>query len=436
MREKGVQRTFISILLIMSLLIGGISVPVAADAAETYMVFFDSQGGSYCGYLTDVPENTKITLPKPAREGYIFEGWYTDSDCNSLSAFYSWMPITENMLLYAKWTRKPIAYIKAEYIGEPVIVNTYVEKKNFIVRAYYYDGTSFIVDPEDEELYLTNNLIVNTGTYDYNLVEVHYRDEAVDYVNIKGIKEPIYCIGFDSMGGTFVAPITGIAPGAYVQLPTNPTREGYKFDGWYMEKTYKTKFTAQTAVNKTFIVYAKWVKVDESTTPSEDELYQEELTLNLTQVNLKINQTESIYVNSTNPYLEVWYESSNDEVVSVDSDGIIKGLKNGKATIWVYVEDGSVFKCKVGVGTRQYIKSIETNVTAKQVKKGKKYQIETTITPKAVTQKMLSYTSSNKSIATVSSTGVVTAKKKGVCYITVKTKDGTDLKQRVKIRVI
>ncbi len=414
-------------LLIVSLLFGGIAIPGQVKAAETYMVFFDSEGGSLCNYITDIPENSRISLPTPEKEGYIFAGWYKDSDCTASQVFTQYTPVTENMLLYAKWQEKPIKEIVAEYIGDPIVINNVVDKEDLVVTIHYTDGTTKVVEEEDFEL--ENALIQTTGN---NFVIVRCKNRT-DYIWIKGIKEPIYCIGFDTMGGSAVAPITGIAPDAYVQLPEEPTKEGYVFAGWYMEKTYETKFDAKKPITKTFIVYAKWVKEEEA---EEEVLKEEVLALNLTQANLNINATESIFVKTLNQYLEVYYESSNDEIVEVDKNGIITGLEDGRATINVYVEDGSVFKCKVGVGTEQYITKIETNVKAKQIKKGKTYRIKTTITPKAVPQEKISYTSSNKSIATVSSNGVVKAKKKGVCYITVKTKDGTNLQKKVKIRVV
>lgn len=434
MEGMGIKRRIISVLLIISLLLGGISVPAESSAAGNYMAFFDSQGGSYCGYKTGIQENAYITLPTPTREGYIFSGWYTESDFLGVPYYYSYYPVTENMVFYAKWTRRPISYITAQYVGEPVIINNYVDRKDVQVRAYYSDGTSFIVEPEDEDLYLTNDLIQYTGNI-LNYVTVQYREANPVYISVKGIKEPIYCIGFDTMGGSFVEPIVGIAPGGYVELPKNPTKKGYKFAGWYLEDTYKTVFTGEEPIHDTFIVYAKWteskneVKVDENGE-------QEEMTINMTMANIKVNETECIFVNSLDPYLDVYYESSDPDVVEVDEDGIITGLRNGKATIWVYVTDGPTFTCEVGVGTKQYVEKISVNASSKNVKKGKTYQIKTTIKPKVVSPKVLSYTSSNKKIATVSSTGLVTAKKKGTCYITVKTKDGTGLTRKIKIKVI
>lgn len=437
MERMGIRRRIISVLLVVSLLLGGITVPAESSAAGNYMAFFDSQGGSYCGYRTGIGENSYIELPTPVKKGYDFKGWYTKKDYTGSPHYNYYHNVTEDMIFYAKWEKKTVVSLVVQYTGGPVIVNQYPDKKDFLVRAYYYDGTSFIVDPEDEDLELVGALIQHTGNTP-NTVTVKYR-EAEEQVDIKGIREPIYCIGFDTMGGSFVAPIIGIAPGTYIKMPEDPVKKGYDFKGWYMEQSYKTEFTGEKAINDTFIVYAKWVEEDTSKKDTDgdgEEDEQEELTINMTQANLDIDETDCVFVNTIDPYLDVYYESSDPDVVEVDEDGIITGLRNGRATIWVYVTDGPTFKCKVGVGTKQYVTKLSTNVSSKKVKKGKTYQIKTTITPKEVSKSSISYSSSNKKIATVSSTGLVTAKKKGTCYITVKTKDGTNLKRKIKIKVI
>ncbi len=46
--------------------------------------------------------------------------------------------------------------------------------------------------------------------------------------------------------------------GTISSLPT-PSKDGYKFDGWYIGKDYSTPFTSQTKVTSSLVVYAKWI---------------------------------------------------------------------------------------------------------------------------------------------------------------------------------
>lgn len=72
----------------------------------------------------------------------------------------------------------------------------------------------------------------------------------------------LYTVTFDSQGGSFVGVQTNLEKGDYVVEPSNPTRTGYTFNGWYTDSSYKTewKFTTDT-VSGNMTLYAKWTKV-------------------------------------------------------------------------------------------------------------------------------------------------------------------------------
>lgn len=50
-----------------------------------------------------------------------------------------------------------------------------------------------------------------------------------------------------------------IEKGKYATKPTNPTREGYIFAGWYTDKTFTTRFDFDsTLINRSITLYARW----------------------------------------------------------------------------------------------------------------------------------------------------------------------------------
>ena len=70
-----------------------------------YTVTFDTQGGSKVSSKT-VNWNAIVSEPAaPTRDGYIFEGWFTDEDCTTEYDFDT--KVTKNITLYAKWTEEP-----------------------------------------------------------------------------------------------------------------------------------------------------------------------------------------------------------------------------------------------------------------------------------------------------------------------------------------
>lgn len=67
-----------------------------------------------------------------------------------------------------------------------------------------------------------------------------------------------YTVSFDSKGGSDVASQT-VAYGDKAVEPKNPTRKGYKFEGWYTDKNCKgNKYSFDTPVKQDTKLYAKW----------------------------------------------------------------------------------------------------------------------------------------------------------------------------------
>jgi uncharacterized protein YjdB len=124
------------------------------------------------------------------------------------------------------------------------------------------------------------------------------------------------------------------------------------------------------------------------------------------------------------------WSSSNKKVAMVSKNGVVKALKAGTATITVRTANGKKATCKVTVP------KAPTKVAFAQksysVKAGKKITLKTKLTPdKAKTT--LTWSSSNKKIATVTQKGVVKGIRKGTVTITVKTANGK--KATVKVTV-
>lgn len=116
------------------------------------------------------------------------------------------------------------------------------------------------------------------------------------------------------------------------------------------------------------------------------------------------------------------YKSSNKKIFTVNSKGKITAKnKSGKAKLTVTLASGKKATAKVQVqkGTVKTTK-VTVNTSRLILLKGGNYTLKTTLTP-LTTQQKVKYSSSNKKVATVSSKGVITAKKKGTAKITVKS---------------
>lgn len=126
----------------------------------------------------------------------------------------------------------------------------------------------------------------------------------------------------------------------------------------------------------------------------------------------------SITVTPVTSKEKVSYSSSNKKVATVSSKGVIKAKKAG--TTKITVKSGKkkiVVTVKVtGVKTT----NLSGVPAAKSVSKGKSFKIKAIATPKNTDEK-ITFKSSNKKVATVTSKGVVKGLKKGTATITVQS---------------
>ncbi|MGN0489822.1 MAG: Ig-like domain-containing protein [Ruminococcus sp.] len=118
---------------------------------------------------------------------------------------------------------------------------------------------------------------------------------------------------------------------------------------------------------------------------------------------------------------ETTYKSLNLSVAKVSSGGKITGVKKGKAII-VIKNNGAVTHYTITVNNPKL------NITGKTIRKGKTFTIS--VIGKVGTPK---FSSTNKRVAKVNSGGKVKGKKRGKCYINVKT-NGIKLRCKVKVK--
>jgi len=75
--------------------------PEPEPEPTSFVVTFNSQGGSEVASVT-VDKGAVVARPDdPAKEGFIFKGWFTESTCENEYNFET--PVTQAITLYAKW---------------------------------------------------------------------------------------------------------------------------------------------------------------------------------------------------------------------------------------------------------------------------------------------------------------------------------------------
>ena len=179
------------------------------------------------------------------------------------------------------------------------------------------------------------------------------------------------------------------------------------------------------------------------TTDETGKIPTQAVVLNKTFVTLNPGKTEQLKITYLPDYATasigtVKWTSSNEAVVTVDAAGKLTAKAAGKAIITAITSDGNVMYCIVTVENIKVSKITITTTTSNKIATGKKVTLKATVIPSNAYNKGVTWKSSNTKVATVSSSGVVTTKKKmggKTVTITATAKDGSGKKASYKIYV-
>lgn len=133
---------------------------------------------------------------------------------------------------------------------------------------------------------------------------------------------------------------------------------------------------------------------------------------------------------------KVTYKSANKKIATVNKKGQVKGVKVGKTKITVTSTKNKKKKATIKVVVKKAaVKKVTISAKKATLAVGAKKTLKATVTPKKNVSKKIAWSSSKKSIATVSAKGVVKGKKEGTATITAKAADGSGKKATCKVTV-
>ena len=219
----------------------------------SYKISYDLNGGTQGENVVTTYTDTTDTfdLPVPVKNGYSFEGWYTDSDYSSEVVVKVEEGSTGNRAYYAKW--EPVVY-KVTYnlnggtVNEELVQEYTVESESFKLSNPTRKDYIFIGWSGGDLKTRQTNVVVEKGSYNNKEFIANWKPITYD------IK---YNTNEGNLPKDAVKSFT--ANTAYFKLP-EPSRNGYTFVGWYDNKEFNGKIiegiNKGTRENKEF--YAKW----------------------------------------------------------------------------------------------------------------------------------------------------------------------------------
>lgn len=215
-------------------------------AAWEIPVHFETNGGSDMASIIVEGQNNYIPEPiEPTKNGSIFQGWYADKELTKKWEFYL-DEVREERTLYAKWESETFEVKFETDGGSPVVPQT-------------IEGGAKIIDPgsptkdgyEFEGWYRDNGYQTR---WDFNSDTVV--EDTVLYAKWKRI-DVYYTVTFDTQLNE--TPTTkSVLENTPVEKPIDPTRPGYKFDGWYTDTKGKNLWNFETVITEDKTLYAKW----------------------------------------------------------------------------------------------------------------------------------------------------------------------------------
>ncbi len=146
-----------------------------------------------------------------------------------------------------------------------------------------------------------------------------------------------------------------------------------------------------------------------------------------TEIAIGSSETLAVTYNpaDANTGKEVTWSSSDETVAKVDANGKVTGLKAGTATITATSKTKSSITASCTVTVKAVsVANITVSPATTTLQIAGTATLSYTITPENATDKTVSWSSDNESVATVDANGKVSGKSEGTATITVKTTDG------------
>lgn len=321
--------------------------------------------------------------------------------------------------------------LMATYNGSSVSAGTELQKKDFAVSLVFENGTTKTLD-ETEYMLLYDGISDGVS----NKVEVIYKLDST-------IRTTVYVLGAGAVPVETATPVSPTAPtepaasdgtmatNAPVTAPgNNPVSTP---GNGTITPPNETPVITTTAVPSE--TPSNPVNVNNNTVPNAVTTggaiatpdVDNGLTLKNTKTTLTLGVGEKIKIAVSN----ATYQSSDASIVSVSDDGTVTAHKVGTAEITVTKQDGNTITCTVVV--KKAPKKVKVNFTKKTLKKGKKAKIKVSFA-KGYFSRTNTFKSSNKKVATVNKSGLILAKKKGSCKITVIAYNGKKATIKIKVK--
>ena len=329
---------------------------------------------------------------------------------------------------------------------------SYTADRSFSAYTYMKDGVvtdgwgELFCQYEDGKLYVTANDDFQPGTYTGGIClrdgSVNYMMSPVTFIISEG-GGPVTSVTFDQKKVTL-----NVGQKLTLKATVSPDNASDKSLKW---KTSDKKVATVSSSGKVTAVGVGTAKITATAKDGSGKKATCTVTviqpvtsivLDQTEATLKVGEslilTETVSPeDATNQTLN--WSSSDAAVATVDDEGKVTAVGVGGVKITAAATDGSGVEavCEIEVIPANIpVTSVKLNNTKVTLNIGGKVTLKATVSPDDATNKSVKWKTSNKKVATVTSSGKVTAVGVGTAKITATAKDGSGKKATCTITVI
>lgn len=187
-----------------------------------------------------------VTLSNPTRDGYVFLGWYSDSEFkNKVNTIK--VGTIGNKTFYAKWEVAPnnIIYHLDGGVNNPLNVNTFKVDESVTLNNPTKRGYTFLGWYTDSEF---QNEITEISMGTTTDIELYAKWSIINYTITYHLND-----GVNNENN-----VNSYTVNDEVEL-FNPTKEGFSFYGWYSDSEFENEVEAiEEGTTIDIDLYAKW----------------------------------------------------------------------------------------------------------------------------------------------------------------------------------
>lgn len=400
--------------------------------------YYDSEAQKYVCSINEVEghegewETVELETSLPVNSfigenpAYLYNGelWFSRSVViKSVEAdymIYRYRVVTQSYYKWTDWTDKaPAAGDTRETVSDSVYRYTVPATHLVTVHTNNQNENEYYIVFENEPVIIDENAVECEGY----TISGYYSDS--EYKNVWDVENSLvtskldlypkyetimYTVKFKLSDGTVLSE-QQVEYGSEASAPDVSVDDGYVFIGWDKDFSSVTENTEVTAVIK---------NIDEL---SKINLKKSSFT---TMVGSGVNVVESITLADESSTI-VW-TSSDENIATVDDKGFVTAKSVGTVTVKAVASDGGSAECKVTVLPDESdivnVKDISLGSKAEYIGINSTVQLTATVTPENATNKTVTWSTSDNTIATVDNTGKVTGHKAGSVVVISESADG------------